>query len=52
MTRLAPGWTQAEDFPVLECLQSLLDEECEHRQHAERDLAVLKSKLAATQEKE
>lgn len=41
VTRTGPGWPQAEDFPVRECLLIVLNEEWEHRQYAERDLAVL-----------
>jgi uncharacterized damage-inducible protein DinB len=36
-----PGWPQATDFAVRDCLQVVLVEEWEHRQYAERDLAHL-----------
>ena len=41
VTRHAPGWPDAEDFPVKECLRIVLNEEWEHRRYAERDLTVL-----------
>lgn len=39
--RVEPGWPQVEDFPVLQCLRIVLNEEWHHRDFAERDLAVL-----------
>lgn len=41
VTRTEPGWPQEENFPVIECLRIVLNEEWEHRNFAERDLAVL-----------
>jgi hypothetical protein len=41
VTRTEPGWPQAENFPVKECLRIVLNEEWEHRLYAERDLTVL-----------
>lgn len=41
----APGWPPAKDFPVSECLSVVLNEEWMHRQYAERDLAVMESRL-------
>ncbi len=32
---------QVEDFPAKECLRIVLNEEWEHRLHAERDLTAL-----------
>jgi DinB superfamily/Pentapeptide repeats (8 copies) len=36
-----PGWPQFEEFPLKECLLIVLNEEWEHRNYAERDLAAL-----------
>ncbi|WP_305784490.1 DinB family protein [Symbioplanes lichenis] len=36
-----PGWPPADSYPVLECLQTVLNEEWCHRDYAERDLGVL-----------
>jgi hypothetical protein len=41
VTRTQPGWPDAEDVPVRECLLIVLTEEWEHRLYAERDLTVL-----------
>lgn len=41
VTCTEPGWPRLEDFPVKECLRTVLNEEWEHRLYAERDLAVL-----------
>ncbi len=41
VTRTEPGWPKVEDFPFAECLRIVLDEEWEHRNFAERDLALL-----------
>ena len=41
VTRTEPGWPQAEDFPLAECLRIVLNEEWEHRLYAERDLTEL-----------
>jgi hypothetical protein len=41
VTRTEPGWPQADDFPMKECLRIVLNEEWEHRRYAERDLAAL-----------
>jgi len=37
----APGWPEPRSYPVRECLLVVLNEECEHRLYAERDLAAL-----------
>ncbi len=36
-----PGWPPPQSFPVRECLLTVLNEEWEHRNFAERDLAKL-----------
>jgi len=41
VSRTEPGWPQVEDFPLKECLYIVVNEEYEHRQFAERDLAAL-----------
>jgi hypothetical protein len=41
VTRTEPGWPQAEDFPLAECLRIVLNEEWEHRLYAERDLTKI-----------
>jgi len=41
VTRTEPGWPQLENFPVMECLHIVLNEEWEHRLYAERDLAAV-----------
>jgi uncharacterized protein YjbI with pentapeptide repeats len=41
VTRTEPGWPQAQDLPVEHCLRIVLKEEWQHRDFAERDLAVL-----------
>jgi len=41
VTCTEPGWPREENFPVKECLLTVLNEEWEHRQYAERDLTVL-----------
>jgi len=41
VTRTEPGWPQAENFPVKECLRIVLNEEWEHRLYAERDLTSM-----------
>jgi hypothetical protein len=42
-----PGWpTSAMRFPVREALSTVLNEEWEHRNYAERDLAVLQERAA------
>jgi hypothetical protein len=41
VTRTEPGWPQARDLPVKECLRIVLNEEWEHRLYAERDLGAL-----------
>ena len=41
VTRTEPGWPRVENFPVKECLRTVLNEEWEHRLYAERDLTVL-----------
>jgi len=37
-----PGWPQLENFPLTDCLLIVLNEEWEHRNFAERDLAALR----------
>ncbi len=39
-----PGYPESESFAVRRCLGAVLIEEWEHRQYAERDLAVLESR--------
>ena len=39
-----PGWPEPVGYPVRECLLTVLNEEWEHRQYAERDLAVLEER--------
>lgn len=39
-----PGWPPARNWPVRECLLTILNEEWEHRLYAERDLAVLEER--------
>ena len=41
VTRTEPGWPRFENFPVKECLRTVLNEEWEHRLYAERDLTAL-----------
>ena len=41
-----PGWPRPRSYPVRECLLIVLNEEWCHRQFAERDLAVLESRVA------
>jgi hypothetical protein len=41
VTRTGPGWPKISDFPFRECLLIVLNEEWEHRNFAERDLARL-----------
>jgi hypothetical protein len=41
-----PGWPPAREWPVRECLLTILNEEWEHRLYAERDLAVLEARPA------
>jgi hypothetical protein len=38
-----PGYPPAHDYPVLEVLRTVLNEEWEHRRYAERDLTVLEN---------
>jgi hypothetical protein len=38
-----PGYPEPESYPVAECLRCVLGEEWQHREYAERDLAVLTS---------
>jgi uncharacterized protein YjbI with pentapeptide repeats len=40
----APGWPPSRSFPVREVLLVILNEEWEHRQYAERDLAALEAR--------
>jgi DinB family protein/pentapeptide repeat protein len=44
----APGWPPPQSFPVRECLLIVLNEEWEHRNYAERDLAVLEERAGLT----
>jgi DinB family protein len=41
VTMEAPGWPRLEEFPLEKCLLIVLNEEYQHRQYAERDLAAL-----------
>jgi uncharacterized protein YjbI with pentapeptide repeats len=41
VSRPEPGYPQAEDFPLKDCLRICLNEEWEHRLYAERDLTAL-----------
>lgn len=36
-----PGWPAYDDLPVRDCLRTVLNEEWQHREYAERDLAAL-----------
>lgn len=36
-----PGWPRPRGYTVRECLLCILNEECEHRLYAERDLDAL-----------
>lgn len=40
----APGWPKPDSYPVRKCLSVVLNEEWEHRQYAERDLAALEAR--------
>ncbi|MEO8329244.1 MAG: DinB family protein [Candidatus Nanopelagicales bacterium] len=42
----APGWPPPKSFPVLEVLQTVLNEEWHHRLFAERDLDALEEKAS------
>jgi hypothetical protein len=42
---LEPGYPEPESFAVRRCLRAILNEEWEHRLYAERDLAVLESRV-------
>jgi hypothetical protein len=44
VTRTEPGWPQREDFPLIDCLWIVLNEEWEHRCYAERDLDALEAR--------
>jgi len=39
-----PGYPESQSYRVRDCLETILDEEWEHRLYAERDLAVLESR--------
>ena len=39
-----PGWPESRSFPVRECLLVVLNEEWDHRLHAERDLVTLEAR--------
>jgi hypothetical protein len=41
VSRSEPGWPQIDDFPFKDCLDTVLNEEWEHRCYAERDLAAV-----------
>jgi hypothetical protein len=41
-----PGWPEARSYPLRECLLTVLNEEWEHRQYAERDLDALEARNA------
>jgi hypothetical protein len=38
-----PGYPESQSYQVSDCLGCILSEEWEHRQYAERDLAILES---------
>ena len=44
VARTEPGWPQREDFPLIDCLWIVLNEEWEHRLYAERDLDALEAR--------
>jgi len=39
-----PGWPEPREYPVKECLLTILNEEWEHRLYAERDLDALEAR--------
>jgi DinB superfamily len=39
-----PGWPQPRSYPVRECLLVILNEECEYRRYAQRDLDALQAR--------
>lgn len=41
VSRTEPGWPQLENFPFIECLRIVVNEEWEHRLYSERDLTEL-----------
>ena len=41
---LEPGYPESQSYPVRACLQTVLNEEWEHRLYAERDLDVLEAR--------
>jgi hypothetical protein len=41
VTCTEPGYPKGENFPVKDCLRTILNEEWEHRLYAERDLTIL-----------
>jgi hypothetical protein len=43
VSRTEPGWPRMDAFPLKECLLIVLNEEWEHRLHAERDLTALEA---------
>jgi hypothetical protein len=43
VTRDEPGWPRIANFPTVECLRIVLNEEWEHRLYAERDLTALEN---------
>jgi hypothetical protein len=43
---LEPGYPEPESYPVRRCIGAILNEEWEHRRFAERDLAILESRLS------
>lgn len=43
VSRTEPGCPQVEDFPLKECLLTVLNEEWEHRLYAERDLTAIEN---------
>lgn len=42
---LEPGYPEPESYPVRRCIGAIVNEEWEHRRFAERDLAILESRL-------
>ena len=42
---LAPGYPEPKSYPVRRCIGAIVTEEWEHRRFAERDLAILETRL-------
>lgn len=43
---LGGGWPEPREWPVMECLLTILNEEWEHRLYVERDLDALQARGA------